>query len=244
MIERRGMIGAALAMLVCGGCATGGGNALPAGAAAHALFPAPIPAPVPPTVPAPVQVGTADAALRAGDRVAIRVLGEPELTSDQYRVDERGYLQLPLAGDILAAGKPPADVRADIAARLAAHYIRAPQVAVAVIDRRPATFTVEGDVNAPGIFAATADTTLLAAIAQARSPTDVAKLDEVMIFRTAQGRRMGARFNLHAIRTGAAPDPQVLPGDTVVVGHSALRGAWHQFLKAAPAFSIFYYLRN
>ncbi len=225
------LILAALA-LASSGCERAAAPRLPSGSAAAALFAAPADAAGP------------DAVMRPGDRLAIRVLGEPELTSEQYRIDASGYVQLPLAGEIIAAGRRPSELREDIAMRLGARFIRDPQVAVIVLDRLKTTFAVEGDVKDPGVFEATDSTTLLSAIAEAKSPTEVARLDEVMIFRTVNGRRMGGRFNLLDIRRGNAADPQILAGDTIVVGHSALKGAWREFLQAAPAFSIFYYLRN
>ncbi len=62
-------------------------------------------------------------------------------------------------------------------------------------------------------------------MALAHSPKRTAKLDQVLIFRTVNGERMGARFDLTDIRSGTAPDPQILPGDVVVVGFSAASGA-------------------
>jgi polysaccharide export outer membrane protein len=38
---------------------------------------------------------------------------------------------------------------------------------------------------------------------------------------------------------GRAGDPQILAGDTVVVGSSALKSSWRDFLAAAPLFNIF-----
>ena len=53
------------------------------------------------------------------------------------------------------------------------------------------------------------------------------------------GRRMAARFDLGKIRAGRAPDPQVLAGDVVVVGYSALRGVYRDVLQAAPLLNVF-----
>ncbi len=181
--------------------------------------------------------------MRVGDRLAIRVLGEPELTSDLYRVESTGYIQVPLAGEMIAAGLRPGELREELTRRLAARYIRDPQVAVIVVERRRTTFSVEGEVREPGIFEAAPQTTLLSAMAQAKSPTKVAQLNEVMVFRRVNGERMGARFDLSDIRKGRAADPQILAGDTIVVGRSALRGAWLEFLEAAPAFNLIYIFR-
>jgi polysaccharide export outer membrane protein len=134
-------------------------------------------------------------------------------------------------------------LRDELVTRLGERFIRDPQVAVIVTERRRTTFAVEGDVQQPGIFEAIPGTSLLTAIAQAKSPTDTASLDEVMIFRVVNGQRMGARFNLDDIRKGRAADPQILPGDTIVVGRSGLKSAWKQFLQAAPAFNLFYIFR-
>ena len=218
------------AVLACAGCAGGKANPLPTGPAAYAVFPT--------TAPWPEQD-----TIRAGDRLSIRVLGEPELTSDAYLVDSTGAIQVPLAGEIIAAGRRPSQLRDDLVQLLGARYIRNPQVTVMVTERRRTTFAVEGDVREPGIFEAAPGTTLLAAIAQAKSTTDTAQLDEVMIFRVVEGQRMGARFNLSDIRKGRAADPLILAGDTVVVGRSGLKDAWAQFLKAAPVFNLFYLFR-
>lgn len=219
-----------LGLIACAACAGGKPSMLPAGDAAYAAIPVSVPE-------------ASEESLRVGDRLAVRVLGEPELTSDQYRIDGNGSVQVPLAGEIPAAGRKPADVRDEIVQRLARNYIRNPQVAVIVMERVKTTFAVEGDVREPGIFEAQPNTTLLSAIAQAKSPTNVARLDEVMIFRTMNGQRMGGRFDLDSIRKGRAADPQVIAGDTIVVGHSALKGAWREFLQAAPAFNLFYIFR-
>lgn len=227
------MSGSALllaAALTCAGCAGSKSSLLPTGPAAYAIFPA--------TAPWPEQD-----TIRTGDRLSIRVLGEPELTSDAYLVDSTGAIQVPLAGEVLAAGRRPSQLRDDLVGILGARYIRNPQVTVMVTERRRTTFAVEGDVREPGIFEAVPNTTLLAAVAQAKSTTDTAKLGEVMIFRVVDGQRMGARFNLSDIRSGRAADPMVLAGDTIVVGRSGLKDAWAQFLKAAPVFNLFYLFR-
>lgn len=210
-----------------GGCAHSKSIPLPVGDAAYAAM-----------------SGTGDVLgddiIRTGDHLSIRVMGEPELTSDAYIVDGKGAIQVPLAGEVVVAGRTPSEVRDDLTQRLGSRYIRSPQVSVGVADRRRMTFAVEGDVREPGIFEAAPGTTLLSAIAQAKSTTDTAKLDEVMIFRVQRGERMGARFNISDIREGRASDPQILAGDTVVVGRSGLKNTWKQFLQAVPLFNLFY----
>lgn len=217
------------AMVSCGlaGCADHRVSPLPAGAQAYA------------TIPEVARTEAEAQRLRPGDRLSIRVYGEPELTSEQYRVDAAGYLQFPLVGELIAAGLSPEELRRELTRRLGARYIRDPQIAVAVAEGAKSRFAVEGQVEQPGVYETAPDTTLLSALAQARSPSKTAKLDEVLVFRVVNGQRMGARFDLRDIRAGVAADPQILPGDTIVVGFSEVKGAFRDFLQAAPLISIF-----
>ena len=217
-----------LATLVCGGCSGAKIGSLPSGAAAYQA------------IPVIAQDATESQLIQPGDRLNIRVFGEPELSSDQYRVDAFGFVQLPLAGEIMAAQRKPSELRDDITNRLGARYLREPNVIVAIAERLKSNFAVEGQVREPGVFEVGPDTTLLAALALARSPTTTAKLDEVAILRVVNGERVGARFDLQAIRGGRDPDPQILAGDTVVVGFSQAKGLFRDFLAAAPLFNLFY----
>lgn len=215
------------AALLLAGCSDHRPSPLPAGQQAYA------------TIPEFARSEAEAQKLRSGDRLSIRVFGEPELTSEQYRIDAAGYLQVPLVGEMIAAGLTPEELRRELTRRLGARFIRDPQVAVAVVESIKTKFAVEGMVEQPGVYDADAQTTLLSALAQARSPSKTAKLDEVLVFRIVNGQRMGARFDLRDIRAGISPDPQILPGDTVVVGFSEVKGAFRDFLEAAPIISIF-----
>lgn len=179
-----------------------------------------------------------------GDKLAIKVMGEPELSADNYVVESSGYIQIPLLGDVIAAGQTSRELAGDLARRLGSRFIRDPSVTVAIVDRPLATYTVEGDVTAPGVYPATGATTLLTAMAQAKSPAKTAKTGDILVFRTINGQRAGGRFNLTEIRRGRAPDPQILPGDTVVVVNSAAKTAWRDFLTAVPVFNIFLFLQK
>lgn len=174
-----------------------------------------------------------------GDTISVQVFQEPELSSDKVQVDDVGRIQLPLAGDILAAGLTAPELSAVVAERLGREYIRYPQVVIGIVATREQSVAVEGEVKMPGVYKVTPSDTLLSAIARAQSPTNVARLDEIIVFRTVNGRRMGARFDLREIRAGTAPDPQILGGDVIVVGFSSLKGVYRDILQAAPLLNIF-----
>ena len=213
------------------GCASPGPSPLPTGQSAYAVVPERAP-----------QELVADA-VKPGDRLAIRVFGEPELSGDSYVVDSSGYLQVPLIGELIVAQQSPRMIAAEIERRLQTRFVKNASVTVNVIDRPMATFTVEGEVSQPGLYPAGPNTTLISALALARSPTKTALVNDVIVFRQINGQRAGARFDLAAIRRGRAPDPQILAGDTVVVSNSATRSAWTEFLQATPLFNIFYLVK-
>lgn len=218
--------GSAVALLL-GACA-GPKVTLPRGEQAYAAFPP----------------RTSDQAreYRIGplDVLSINVFKEPDLTFKELQVDAGGNLAYPLIGGIRAAGKTAAEVSAELARRLNARFLRDAQVSVTVASSVSQNVTIEGNVVEPGVYDISGgSTTLLQAIARAKSPTRTARLDQVVVFRTVNGERLGGVFNLADIRAGRAADPELRGGDMVVVGFSALKGAFRDFLTAAPLFNVF-----
>ena len=232
-MKRTGPALAVIAVVaLLGGCASAGPSPLPEGAAAYSV------------IPEKVDTGDQLELIQPGDRLTIRVFGEPELTGDNYYVDSNGYVQVPLVGEVIAAGQSARALSLELQRRLGARFVRDPSVTVALTERLQATFTVEGDVNSPGTFTVSPTSTLLSAMAQAKSPTKTALTHDVIVFRTVNGQRAGGRFDLVAIRRGRAPDPQILAGDTVVVVNSAAKSAWRDALAALPLLNTFILLRN
>ena len=232
-MNRTGVLAYILAgVSLLGGCASAGPSPLPMGPQAYEA------------IPQHVDQSTISEAIRPGDRISIRIFGEPELSGDAYVVDAAGYIQMPLLGEVIAAGQTPRQLTAELRRRFGAHYLREPSITLTVIERTSDTFTVEGEVNSPGVFTATPSTTLLSALAQSKSPTKTAKTDDIIIFRYINGQRAGGRFNLTDVRRGRAPDPQILGGDTIVVVNSAAKSAWRDVLGAIPLLNTFLLLRN
>ena len=177
--------------------------------------------------------------LAPGDVISVRVFDEADLSVEEIALDNAGIVSLPLIGDVRAAGLTATELAHAIEAAYAADYLRDPRVSVLVKKAQTRTIAVEGEVELPGVYPYAEGQTLLTALALARSPTEKAKLDEIMIFRTVAGERMAGRFDAQAIRGGRMPDVALLPGDTVVVGFSSSRGAFLDAVRALPVIGIF-----
>lgn len=180
----------------------------------------------------------------ARDVLSIEVFQEPDFSKADIVVDNMGNIQLPFIGKVTAAGQTVDELGSVIAERLRTRYIVNPQVIVSVVKQAPRFVTIEGQVTEPGVYEIDDSYTLLSAIARAKSPSKTAKLDEILVFRTAGGQRMAARFDLDDIRAGRAPDPKLLGGDVVVVTRSGVKSAWQDILQALPLLNLFYLVRN
>lgn len=194
-----------------------------------------------PTIMVDSPVGSSDAAYRigVGDKLAVRVFQVPDLSFDELVVDTSGNIQMPLIGSIQGAGLTSAEMSADIAARLATRFLRNPQVTVSVAEAASQKITVDGAVTKPGVFEMRGSTSLLQAVAMAQGPSAVADLSKVAIFRTIDGQRSVAVFDLASIREGRSPDPQVYGDDVIVVDTSRLSVLMREVVAALPGLSIF-----
>lgn len=179
-----------------------------------------------------------DASITPLDRLTITVFREPDLSVADAGVDESGRLNLPLVGAVTAAGKSTERLSTEISERLR-RYLRDPQVAVTVKQAASRRVTVTGSVVQPGVYPLEGRLTLLQAVALAQGPSQVASLDQAMIFRVKEGQRSAARFDLGAIAKGKAADPEVISGDTVAIGSSGFKTAWRDIVLSLRSFNIF-----
>ena len=174
-----------------------------------------------------------------GDKLDVRVFQVADLSFEALVVDTSGNINMPLIGAVRGAGRTAGEMASDIAGRLAAQYLRDPQVTVTVSEAANQKITIDGAVTKPGVYVMRGSTSLLQAVAMAEGPTRVADLTKVAVFRTVAGQRSVALFDLAAIRQGRAPDPEVLGDDIVVVDTSRLSSALRELMGAVPALAIF-----
>lgn len=165
------------------------------------------------------------------DRVSIEVYGVPEL-SRTVQVDASGNVSLPLAGDVVAAGKTSRELASTIADRLRARYMRDPQVTVNT-DTVNQMVTVDGEVREPGMYPVTGRMTLMRAIARARGTTEYARSNYIIVFRTVDRQNIAALYDLRAIRQGIYQDPEIYANDVVVVSESRARRVFQSLIPVA-----------
>jgi polysaccharide export outer membrane protein len=173
-------------------------------------------------------------AIGSFDKLSITVVGMPELSLRDIQVDAGGSISMPLAGSLVVAGKTPQEVQIELTGLLRRAYVRNPQVAVNITETSSQTFSVEGEVKRPGVFAMSGPMTLLSAVARAEGTAEFANVKEVILFRTVGGQRYAALYDVGAIRRGAYPDPQIFARDIVVVGDSPQRRLFRDFLQVVP----------
>ncbi len=178
------------------------------------------------------------------DKLTITVFREPDMSVEEAPVETGGTMVLPLIGRIKAAGKTTAGLANEIQTQLASRYLVDPRVSVIVAESKAQSVTVDGAVGIPGVYGLQGDTTLLQSIALARGATRTATFDKVAVFRTINGQRYGALFNIADIRAGQAEDPILQSGDYVVVGTSGIKALGYDLLSLAPAAALFIPLLN
>jgi len=143
--------------------------------------------------------------LGSGDKVRVIVFGEEDL-GGEFVVDDAGFVRLPLIGQISASGRTLRQLEDDIAAKLAAQYLKNPRVNVEVLSYRP--FYIIGEVNKPGEYPFVANMSVLNAVAVAGGFTYRANESSVYI------RRKGLK---EEVKYPADDTTKLLPGDIVNV---------------------------
>lgn len=113
---------------------------------------------------APVRPPAGPYVLGLNDMVRVRIFNEPEL-SGEYTVDSSGYVSIPLAGRVRAAGLTTQQLQRAIMSRLTDGVIKEPHVTVEISTYTP--IYVQGEVKRSGEFAYRPGLMVVDAVAQA-----------------------------------------------------------------------------
>jgi polysaccharide biosynthesis/export protein len=172
------------------------------------------------------------------DKLAIKVFKQEDLTGD-YDVDLGGHISLPLIGEVEAANLTTAELDQRLTDKLGAKYLEHPDVSVSIKQSAGRLVTIDGAVKDSGSFPVLGNLTLMQAVALAKGTSEDANPHRVAIFRTISGKRQAAAFDLTSIRRGEAQDPQIYPGDIVVVDGSSVKSMEKRLLQSIPLLAIF-----
>jgi polysaccharide export outer membrane protein len=167
------------------------------------------------------------------DVLDVSVFKVPDL-SKTVQVGEDGTITYPLIGQVHAAGRTAHDLEVDLKQKLGEKYLRSPQINVLVKEYNSQRVTISGAVKTTGVYAIKGRTTLLQVIAMAGDIDLSTASGDMVVFRTVDGQRSAARFDADLIKNGKAEDPEVLPGDVIVVDTSATKVALSNVLRVLP----------
>ncbi|MGI9169375.1 MAG: polysaccharide biosynthesis/export family protein [Caulobacteraceae bacterium] len=175
------------------------------------------------------------------DRLNVSVFQVKDLSFEKLQVDAAGRIHLPLIGTVTAVGQTAEALSAEIARRLGETWLVSPQVTVIVAEAVSQKVSVEGAVNEAGVFELRGRTSLMEAVARAKGASKTANLRRVTIVRRVDGTPRAATFDLAAIRSGKARDPEVAANDVVVVEDSRAKVFWRGVVESLPALIVFSY---
>lgn len=148
--------------------------------------------------------------LRNGDMVEVTFSGNPTAPEDVEERIKEGKINLPLIGEVEAAGKTAGQLQADIQGKYVPQYFRRLTVTIRTENR---VFFVDGEVRRPDRYVYTGELTVLKAIAAAGGFTDFAAKGRIELIRGQ------SKFRIDGNKAKDRPelDLVVIPGDRVVV---------------------------
>ncbi len=180
--------------------------------------------------------GEPEYVLGAGDQMTLQVVDLEELKEKSMRVGPDGLVDLPLVGEVQAAGLTVAQFRSELVKKLS-RYIQQPNVSVNLTDNQSHPVSVFGSVNHAGVYQLGSPKRLLEVISLAGGVSADAGPD-VLVTRQSKWGRVEApgaqteqssgyssvRLSLSDLTSGKNPaaDIAVLPNDVVSVPKAEL----------------------
>ena len=191
--------------------------------APHAAFAADLAARAP--APAPATPAVETYRIGVDDLIKVSVWRNPELDAT-VPVRPDGKISLPLVGDVVAGGRTPDEVAADVKMRLG-DYVRDPQVAVILTELRSHEYLsrvrVTGAVRQPVSITYRQGMTVLDAVLAAGGLTEFASADRSELYRKDGGgtRQLDVRLGKIMKKGDLETNYAVQPGDIITVPERA-----------------------
>ena len=149
---------------------------------------------------------------QVGDTVTVALDGPPEpLPIHSEQIKEDGTITMPDIGKVQAKGKTAGELQNQIHDLYVPKFYSRLTVTVTTGER---VYYVTGEVNSKGSQLYRSEITVSKAITAAGGFTDFANHKNVMLIRANHQR---VKVNVDKVLNGKAPDPEVYPGDQIVV---------------------------
>ncbi len=169
--------------------------------------------------PAAVTPLVVDADYKIGpqDVLRIDVWKEPDI-SRTIPVRPDGKVSLPLLNDVQAAGLTAMQLAGSLRESLS-KYLTSPQVTVTVTEINSRRVYITGEVTRAGALPLLPNMTVLQALSSAGGFTQFAKLKNIYVLRTENGKQVKYPFNYKEVVKGNLAEQNILlqPGDVIVV---------------------------
>jgi polysaccharide export outer membrane protein len=151
-----------------------------------------------------------------GDSISIKVYGQEALSS-VVKIRRDGRIALPLAGELVAAGKHPTQLAHEIEVRLKVFIVN-PSVTINIESSQPVTVTAIGEIAHIGSLTLEPPARLLEAIAQAGGPSEFADKSRIFVLRRFPTFQR-IRFTYDAIihNEGGAAGFPLRTGDVIAI---------------------------
>jgi polysaccharide export outer membrane protein len=138
------------------------------------------------SLPAAAQTTAPGYPLHPGDKLIVGVYDDPKLLPQEITITPDGSITYPMVGELMVGGKTTAQVRIELEAKLK-KFISEPIAIVLVTDVKGNVAYVVGQVNKPGQIVMNPSINVLQALSMAGGGNPYAKLDSIIVIRTAAG---------------------------------------------------------
>jgi polysaccharide export outer membrane protein len=162
--------------------------------------------------------------IERNDFLSITFWQQPSFNT-QARVADGGTINLPVIGQVHAAGYTITTLEQEIIRQFSSYNAKVTQASIAILEFGSKTVYISGQVATPGKYTFAAMPTLWQALLEAGGPLETAKLDQVTMVR-GSGEEAGKVMTIDvagALSRQAIDDlPKVAPGDIVYVPAAAI----------------------
>jgi polysaccharide export outer membrane protein len=168
---------------------------------------------------ASAQTTAPDYTLHPGDKVVIGVYDDPKLLPQEITVTPDGKIAYPMVGELAVGGKSTAQIRTELALKLK-KFITDPIPIVMVTAVLGNVAYVIGQVTKPGQIVMNPAINVLQALSMAGGGNPYAKLDSIIVIRTAPGgvqRVLPFKYGQVTAGKDLQQNVQLESGDVVVV---------------------------